>query len=1518
MDKNLKNLLFLAENGDSEAMLKLGLYYDDDADFEDEDPYLAFEYYYKAHILNNLSASCKVLKAYLTGYGTEKNIPLAIELLNYILDKNEENSYFPSYELLSAISLYEITDKELIWKIASYEHLDASYFSRFADLYLKGLYVDKNKEKSVFLLKRAFEKGYSNSAHDIARIYLTDTALKSESEAIKYFYIALENGSEDALKDISYFSDHATLDKKRLNEIINNLSIQATRNHILIANLYLEGKYIDKNESLALKLLLEASYSSSGAIEKIISLYEKGIATLLDVKQAISNILSNNKFGIFEYPSLDISLVPHINKIGDKELMRTFLDKFEANLKKDKYANTTEMISFANIFYHGRFIEKDIPKSIYWYEKAIESEVNPNRYSTVNYAYLTLANIYASSEYIAEHKERALSYYLSAICSSPKYLFADIAFDISKSMLSREDIENFLNNLKGNAEKNANSALWLGYIYNRGYLVSKDLDEAIKWYLLSDKSRTHYHLDLAEIYKRKGDYKNAKEHAEKCLSSSHPSFMAYEILGQIYANESFDCFDIEKAIDCYKKAILNGDEYAITNLKALSSYNIDVDSILYDIYSQVIKMLNDMPDNALIKVLLAFFKIGIANKNDFSKIISDYEALDIHNGELYRLYEGLNDWENAIKVLKKRLDKPMDKEFNLRKIALCYERSNIYEKAFEYWQELANLMDNRGMFKVGYYYETGIGVKRSYSEAVKWYEKCLDTSNEFSNYTHTEAYTRLGMLYENGSGVARNYQKARECYEKALQINYGYPECAYRLGKLYENGHGVGVNYERAIEYYQLAEGLEDAKIAIEELTERLNTHYEEKFSITNSGKRHDIFVSWNHNDKKFMDKLVYGIENYSFDETKTKEQRAYAHYRAWNSDRDANGLIEACIKNAIDASKFFIVILSENSLKSEWVAKEVQLAINKVKSGLWSEESIIVIYLDEKASKILNSIKNKDNPFYSLKEYTGSFVNAKDTELIPNICERIKNGFEGEAIRRYIANQKKSGKQFKFVLRNQCENSLDENEGFNKFIDALIDFEDGYLKRDLHSRNNDNYDAKISVDEIMSDCNSFYLYGEGGSGKSLYLTNLINTYLKPPHFFIRINLIDYENWFNEDKSLTQLINKELNKYLTDSDEYRSEKALIRAKNGGANNIAVILDGLDEINDTCKRILLKMIDNYRKSSPSDRFIFTARKAPFYQDLRLLFDNLKLYEIKGLEKDEQEKLYDIICSKLENKQNIESNDEKNSLKLDFFIRLSDITGEIKKNPMLLSNLIFIYLKNRGKEFPSKKHEIIGKSVGIFIDELEEERNIRCKYSSYMANGKLRKILEFIAYQKLSGISLDFEKLICAYFEENVEAKNECLKNSDTPYDVGSEIYKYLLRRAIITTDKITHDIFTAFFASCFVYNKIYEGKISTRAISFKDEEYFCDLLKDGYDGFLGCDDGMWNEVSSELIMKLDYEINLLDPRPMRERHPSYNTFHKTLMKALTEKGFSQSAIDIISALANEKQGFYFSEFIKKYL
>lgn len=615
----------------------------------------------------------------------------------------------------------------------------------------------------------------------------------------------------------------------------------------------------------------------------------------------------------------------------------------------------------------------------------------------------------------------------------------------------------------------------------------------------------------------------------------------------------------------------------------------------------------------------------------------------------------------------------------------------------------------------------------------------------------------------------------------------------------------------------------------------------------------------------------------------------------------------------------------------------EVETALKRVEEGSWSHKNLLVIYLNTENYDVGQAIAAlpEGDVFKELSEFAAHFTTADNKmPAIKNICDRIRNGLEEDVLRNYAFRMTKGQANFKYSLRSQYAD-LAPAENLQGIADALLSFEEGYIQRDVY-RATDN--QPISLDALAHG-GSFYLIGDGGTGKSLYISNLMRRYFDDDMFYLRINVIDYDGYIDTCNHLTDLLSHELNRYLVDSDEYRSTHILVRARGDAGNPLTIVFDGLDEVNDEKKDKLLRLIEEYRKSNAGDRFIFTSRTRANYDKLNLIFQGgLTLYVLRGFDESDQQKLYDNISKKLiKSDSPIQMRRDPTSpldfaapamnadaLKADFFVHLGAIGDEIKKNPLLLSNLIFIYLTNRGKDFPKHKFEIVGKSVGIFVNDLENDRGTlsRFKYGAYLTKEKLQNMLGNIAFCKLQGDTHDFRYLLIEYF------KNGKCMNGDDPEMVGDSIFNYLYRRAIISTDKITHDIFTAFFACCYIYDNIYERReaYGIKSIQFckgrsGDPDYdgkkYLQFRMKPY-GEFGREDGMWPEVSSELIMKLDYEIHALTNAQMAANNPNYPVFDCTLKMALKERGFSDSAIAIISNFVEEQDGLYFSDFIRDYL
>lgn len=80
----------------------------------------------------------------------------------------------------------------------------------------------------------------------------------------------------------------------------------------------------------------------------------------------------------------------------------------------------------------------------------------------------------------------------------------------------------------------------------------------------------------------------------------------------------------------------------------------------------------------------------------------------------------------------------------------------------------------------------------------------------------------------------------------------------------------------------------------------------------------YDLFISYSHNDKPFVDRLVFDLEQHEI--------------KVWLDQKNiaVGDSMTDSIRKGIDNSKYFAIIISENSRKSEWVKREVDIATNQ------------------------------------------------------------------------------------------------------------------------------------------------------------------------------------------------------------------------------------------------------------------------------------------------------------------------------------------------------------------------------------------------------------------------------------------------------------------------------------------------------------------------------------------------------------------------------------------------------------
>ena len=118
-----------------------------------------------------------------------------------------------------------------------------------------------------------------------------------------------------------------------------------------------------------------------------------------------------------------------------------------------------------------------------------------------------------------------------------------------------------------------------------------------------------------------------------------------------------------------------------------------------------------------------------------------------------------------------------NKELSFRLQMEAYEKGNKYA---------AN--------NLGFKYQFGIGVEKSYQKAVEFYE--IATS-----YGCRDGLNNLGYMYLHGYWVTQNFEKAFELFQLAKSKGNWYSNL--HLGVMYRDGIFVKQNYETAIDLFE-------------------------------------------------------------------------------------------------------------------------------------------------------------------------------------------------------------------------------------------------------------------------------------------------------------------------------------------------------------------------------------------------------------------------------------------------------------------------------------------------------------------------------------------------------------------------------------------------------------------------------------------------------------------------------------------------------------------------------------------
>lgn len=392
-----------------------------------------------------------------------------------------------------------------------------------------------------------------------------------------------------------------------------------------------------------------------------------------------------------------------------------------------------------------------------------------------------IKELYADS--LANHDKRAelpLAYY-NAMSKSP-----------AKQRLAYEVADKLAN------DGNKDAALLLGLMYDRGIVVSKSRDAAIRWYEQSGKNPVSSFIIGTYAAAGKGIAQDT-ERAQNLLEEAIASKFSYANLNLAVINKQNDL----EFLDYLETALAQGNSKAGLLLADYYLSDSDDKHQLEDARKIYKQFALQGDKNAQLKLGFLYEK-GIGGKVSYDNA-KDWYLKAAHQDQaqaqflLARLYQLGKLGKSPDINLAKKWYKAARKSWPRAAVALGFIYDTIdenYHQAMDNYQFAHDHQESIGSFNLGLIYERGEGCAVDYVRARNLYLSAANTG-------HKESMVQLAGLYLNGQGGNLDVREAYKWYKKAAKL--GDRNALYQLGLLSETGVATKLDYQQARDYYQKA-----------------------------------------------------------------------------------------------------------------------------------------------------------------------------------------------------------------------------------------------------------------------------------------------------------------------------------------------------------------------------------------------------------------------------------------------------------------------------------------------------------------------------------------------------------------------------------------------------------------------------------------------------------------------------------------------------------------------------------------
>lgn len=583
-----------------------------------------------------------------------------------------------------------------------------------------------------------------------------------------------------------------------------------------------------------------------------------------------------------------------------------------------------------------------------------------------------------------------------------------------------------------------------------------------------------------------------------------------------------------------------------------------------------------------------------------------------------------------------------------------------------------------------------------------------------------------------------------------------------------------------------------------------------------------NVFISWNHKDRVVKDNICSFIRE--------------GGYTVWESDLECAGSItEVCLGN-IWFCDIFLILLTENSLKSQWVRAELEEAMKlpdakrRILPFIIGSEAVIkeagtffpdISYIHILSASGLPDIKKKLLTSITYLVLDHCFTVYRDSFLDENIRIPLYNN------RTYSVKPADPGKS-----------------GYA--VKADTDLSDLYISRKLYEMTDfQNTGVVLSEEELLESVGNAVIIGESGSGKSQYMRRFAAVAAGQADYLVF--LISCGAFARSGLTLTEYLYRQF-KQRTGSGKYTAEQfyALLKLKE---EHVVILLDGVDEIIEETPQMLRKIVDFWGQYQAL-RFIFTTRNRQDADQIESYGIRANQYKLNNFDEREAGSFITKLFTAFHERGREEA----------FCRELENVEEQIRSNPLLLGQLVLLYFSTGS--IPDTETKIFDLTTEILVNDIDKEHDIFDSFTEAECNlvrHALPDILKKLAYEK------------CLDRSENRLSENEEIVAEILCTDYGyqgrkgdalaaaGKITAYLQRRYILAGSEFSHKMWLEYFAAVWLYDAAYRrGKLAGGELL---RSYFAEHYKERY----------WEKITELFLSRADDKFVLADGSIDQQRY-----------------------------------------------